>query len=499
MVAARDVQRATAKRGAPKGAAKAGQRQLGALAASHDRSSRPGSSGPFSRFGRVTLFALMTGSAMVTGVPSMSAMATETPVAKPDQTETGADLSALAPEERKRVREQELAALSEDLSLSETRQRELKHQIDTIDRHRDALNADLLRTAQRVRSLEEELSATEARLLRLHENADTVRASLYERRDVLAEVLATLERIGRRPPPALAVRPEDALGAVRSAMLLNSVMPGIHDEAEALAVDLKELTGLESRIAGERDRLKGDGTRLAEERKRIELLLEAKRNEANESRRKLAEESKRAKELAGKATSLKNLISSLESEIESARKAAEAAARAAKENAGKRRPGDPFADPGRLAPAVAFEDTKGRLRLPVAGAPLRSFGEEDSLGTPAEGLSIATRNNASVNAPVDGWVVYAGPFRSYGQLLILNAGDGYHVLLAGMKEIDVQLGQFVLAGEPIGSMGSTQLASAATLDLGSTRPVLYIEFRKDGNSIDPSPWWARPEDEKVRG
>ncbi len=499
MVAARDVQRATAKRGAPARGAETGRRQGGASTISDGRISSPVSGGPLSRFGRATLFALMAGSALMTALPAMPVMATETPVAKPEQDRTGADLSALAPEERKKVREQELAALTEDLSLSETRQRELKHQIDTIDRHRDALNADLLRTAQRVHSLEEELSATEARLLRLHENADTVRASLYERRDVLAEVLATLERIGRRPPPALAVRPEDALGAVRSAMLLNAVMPGIHDEAEALAVDLSELTRLETRIAGERDRLKSDGSRLAEEKTRIELLLEAKRTEANESRRKLAEESARATELANKATSLKGLIASLESEIESARKAAEAAARAAKENAGKKRPGDPFADPGRLAPAVAFDDTKGRLLLPVAGAPLRAYGEEDSLGTPAEGLSIATRNNASVNAPCDGWVVYAGPFRSYGQLLILNAGDGYHVLLAGMKDIDAQLGQFVLAGEPIGSMGSTQLASAATMDLGSTRPVLYIEFRKDGSSIDPSPWWARPEDEKVRG
>ncbi|PTW62877.1 septal ring factor EnvC (AmiA/AmiB activator) [Breoghania corrubedonensis] len=411
----------------------------------------------------------------------------------------GADLSDLDPAERKEAREKELAALTDDITLSETRQRELKHQIDTIDRHRDALNADLLRTAQRVHSLEEELSATEARLLRLHENADTVRASLHERRDVLAEVLATLERIGRRPPPALAVRPKDALGAVRSAMLLNAVMPGIHDEAEALAVDLGELTKLEGRIAGERDRLKSDGSRLAEEKTRIELLLKAKREEADESRRKLAEETGRSRELAKKATSLKGLIASLESEIESSRKAAEAAAKAAKENAGKPKNSDPFADPGRLAPAVAFADTKGKLHLPVAGAPLRAFGEEDSLGTPAEGLSIATRNDARVTAPCDGWVVYSGPFRSYGQLLILNAGDGYHVLLAGMDKIDAELGQFVLAGEPIGSMGSTQLASAATLDLGSTRPVLYIEFRKDGSSIDPSPWWAKPEDEKVRG
>ena len=96
-------------------------------------------------------------------------------------------------------------------------------------------------------------------------------------------------------------------------------------------------------------------------------------------------------------------------------------------------------------------------------------------------------------------MVYAGPFRSYGQVLILNAGDGYHVLLAGMDRTTVEQGQFVLAGEPVAAMGETRVASAATLDLSAPQPVLYVEFRKDGISIDPTPWWVRPEDEKVRG
>ena len=60
---------------------------------------------------------------------------------------------------------------------------------------------------------------------------------------------------------------------------------------------------------------------------------------------------------------------------------------------------------------------------------------------------------AQVTAPCDGWVVFAGNFRSYGQLLIINAGGGYHVLLAGMERITVDLGQFVLTGEPVAVMG----------------------------------------------
>jgi septal ring factor EnvC (AmiA/AmiB activator) len=105
-----------------------------------------------------------------------------------------------------------------------------------------------------------------------------------------------------------------------------------------------------------------------------------------------------------------------------------------------------------------------------------------------KGISLQTREEARITAPADGWVVYAGPFRSYGQLLIINAGGGYHILLAGMSRIDVSLGQFVLAGEPIAVMGS--LAASGSSGKDSLRPVLYVEFRKDGRPVDPGPWWA---------
>lgn len=404
---------------------------------------------------------------------------------------------------RKAEREEELAALTRDIDLSAERQAALAREIRAIDRDREALNVDLLRTAQRIKGLEDQLAATENRLRRLAGNEDRVRQSLAERQDVLAEVLSALQRIGRRPPPALAVRPEDALGAVRGALLLNSVMPEIQIEAQALASDLAELRRLKTSIAAERDRLVTDALRLAEERQRVELLVASKRRQKEKSQAELDQENARAQSLAEKATSLKGLIASLEKEIESARQAAEAARAAEvqrKASGGdKTFAGNPFSDPGRLAPAVEFVNMQGHLPLPIAGSTLRRFGQDDGFGGLAEGQSIAARPGAQVTAPTDGWVVYAGPFRSYGQLLILNAGDGYHILLAGLERIDVELGQFVLAGEPVAAMGSSQLASVATLDLAATQPVLYVEFRKDGIAIDPTPWWDRAEEEKVRG
>ncbi|TMK04676.1 MAG: hypothetical protein E6G77_01135, partial [Alphaproteobacteria bacterium] len=132
------------------------------------------------------------------------------------------------------------------------------------------------------------------------------------------------------------------------------------------------------------------------------------------------------------------------------------------------------------------------------GARIKEFGAADGLGGTEKGMSVAARPSSQITAPCDGWVVYAGPFRNYGQLLILNAGGGYHVLLAGMERISVDLGQFVVTGEPVAVMGDGAQSAVAKAG-GVSQPVLYIEFRKDGAPVDPGPWWAVNEGQKVRG
>ncbi|WP_208978252.1 murein hydrolase activator EnvC family protein [Pseudovibrio denitrificans] len=196
---------------------------------------------------------------------------------------------------------------------------------------------------------------------------------------------------------------------------------------------------------------------------------------------------------------MKELLANLEREVESSRRAAEAARLADIERQNRIASGDPFADPSRLKPAVAFSETLGLLPDPVSGTLLQDFGVADGFGNVTTGQSIATRPNAQVTSPTDGWVVYAGDFRSYGQMVIVNAGGGYHVLLSGLDNVMVELGQFILAGEPIAKMGETRLASANNLNFSLDQPVLYVEFRKDGTAIDPNPWWSRAENEKVRG
>lgn len=152
--------------------------------------------------------------------------------------------------------------------------------------------------------------------------------------------------------------------------------------------------------------------------------------------------------------------------------------------------------PGRIKPAIPFSDARGKLPLPAQGRRALRFGEKTQFGGQSKGIVIETRYSAQVTSPCDGWVVYAGEFRSYGQLLIINAGDGYHVLLAGLSQIDVQPGQFVLAAEPVGTMSGGQKNSSSAAPVSG--PVLYVELRKDGRPIDPDPWWASGQ-QKVQG
>jgi len=403
---------------------------------------------------------------------------------------------APAPLDTLRQREQELETIRAEQSKAAEAEARLKAEIAAIAEDRRKLNQQLIDAASRVRDVEGRIAATEARLQPLDANERAIRKSLDGRRDMIVEVLAALQRIGRRPPPALIVRPEDALSAVRSAMMLGAVLPEMRLDVQALAGDLADLVRIRKDIAEERERFARDLATLSEGGQRVNLLVGERQRQQADTEKALEVERQRALALARQVDNLKDLIAKLEQGLDSATRAARAAARA--EDGDGRSSLAALRDPGRLVPAIAFASAKGLLPLPVNGVKLREFGTPDGVGGAERGLAIATRTGAQVTAPCDGWVVYAGPFRSYGQLLIVNAGGGYHVLLAGMERISVNPGQFVLTGEPVAVMGGNSHV-AAVLATGSSQPVLYVEFRKDGTPIDPSPWWATSEGEKVRG
>jgi len=389
--------------------------------------------------------------------------------------------------------DEELKTLRDQQQKSVETEAGIKRQIEEIGADRRKLNQALIDTAARVRDVEAKAAATEEKLKPLDARETALRKSLDDRRGVIGEVLAALQRIGRRPPPALISSPEDALQSVRTAMVLGAVLPEMREQVSTLAHDLAALIAVRKDITAGRDKLKSELASLGQERTRMSALIADRQQQQTEREKQLATERAHASDLAQKAGNLQDLIAKLEKGLDPATRAA----RERQEQA--QRPSmAALHDPGRLAPAVTFASLRGRLPIPVNGVKLKEFGDPDGIGGAEKGVSIATRAGAQITSPADGWVVYAGPFRSYGQLLILNVGGGYHVLLAGMDRISVDLGQFVLTGEPVAVMGSGSRI-AAILAAGSTQPVLYVELRKDGTPVDPGPWWAAGEGEKVRG
>lgn len=388
-----------------------------------------------------------------------------------------------------------------DLAAAQARKKAIEDEIASYQNDRAALVAAAIDARQKIEAAESRVADSQTRLDALTGSQGAIERSLEARRDVLAEVLAALQRMGRRPPPALLADPSDVLRAIRASILLGAVLPQLRGETEALASDLRDLVSLRQKIALERTALAQDVSARRNERERLEALIDARQKAIGEAREKLAAEQARADALARQAASLKDLVARMEGELDSARKAAdlarqadEARAKLTEQQAQAAR--QAFSDaarrnPARLAPAIAFSDAKGLLNLPASGKVIKFFGAPSEFGGVEKGLSLATRPNAIVSAPSDGYIAFSGPWRTYGQLLIVNAGDGYYVVLAGMARVDVAVGQFVLAGEPVGAMGDGTVKTAATVATGAAQPVLYVEFRKDGAAIDPGPWWSK--------
>jgi murein hydrolase activator len=406
--------------------------------------------------------------------------------------------TAVSPDAIKQ-REQELdAARAQQKSAAELQQK-LAADIASIGQDRSKLNQQLIDIAAQVRSVETRIGDAESRLRPLDSREQQLRGSLDSRRSEIVEVLAALQRAGRRTPPALLVRPEDALQSLRTAMLLGSVVPELHARSQKLADDLGELVALRKNIAAERDELAADRDKLKNDQTRLAALVEERQRQQSSVEKDMEAEGARAILLSRQVDSLQGLIAKMEQDSKSAAKAAAAASLQGTPPAANGTPNQgALKDPARMSPAIAFASAKGLFALPVNGSKIREFGGSDGSGGVEKGISLATRAGAQVTTPCDGWVVYAGPFRSYGQLLILNAGGGYHVLIAGMERISVNIGQFVLTGEPVATMG-TKSQVASILAANASQPILYVEFRKDGTPIDPGPWWAANEGEKVRG
>ncbi len=430
-----------------------------------------------------------------------------------------------------------LESRRKELENVEKRAKSLQSDVKSLAAERESLNTKLVDTASHIKDSEGELTSIEGRLTDLTAQESELKGTLDQRHGQISKLLGALQRMGRNPPPILITQREDALKMVRSAMLVAAAFPELGKQARELAERLNSLANVLTEIRTKREQLKTEMKRLDDSRTSLAELLEAKKASLDARQSELKSMQTAAANISESVTDLNELIVRLDQAVKDntglgdyekeTKAAGDTKAKepgqsdaAADANAGKDdsksgapaivpprsssgtdvvelAPGTTLGSPGRIKPEIPFAAATGRLPLPAQGRQVLKFGEKTQFGGQSKGIVLETRLGAQVTSPCDGWIVYAGEFRSYGQLLIINAGGGYHVLLAGLSQIDVQPGQFVLAAEPVGTMNgwSTTQAQPAAVN---NAPVLYVEFRKDGAPIDPDPWWVSGH-QKVQG
>jgi septal ring factor EnvC (AmiA/AmiB activator) len=394
-----------------------------------------------------------------------------------------------------------LERVEKQLEQSRDRERTLGQKAERLAADVTRIKRDLVDAAAAAQDTEEKLSALEARLGDLRTREARLRDELGARRDQMIHVLTALERLALRPPQAVMVQPVPAADVVRSAILLRAALPRLQDRADSLRDDLTALARVRLDIDRQRGEIAAAAERLQEQTARLDHLFteKARLQEHAETERKAV--ATKAAALARDAKSLRDLLARLEAErkrreAEQAEQARRLAALAMAKPTAPRQTAGPGVLPrpkpsptatgpaaagssavaAALPPPRALEDMRGAMPMPARGRLIARYGEPTDLGGASKGIVIETRPAAQVVAPGDGTVAFAGPFRGYGLLLIIEHGGGYHVLLSGMSRIDAVVGQRLLSGEPVGVMAPTG------------GPALYVELRRDGQPINPLPW-----------
>ena len=401
-----------------------------------------------------------------------------------------------------------LEAIEKALKQDRAKAEQLKRRAEILEKEIQALRAESISAARKAQDFEARLSDIELQLAALEQQEAATVADLDARRAQMGGTLAALQRIALQPVEAMAVSPATPIDTVRSAMLLRVAIPAIEMRAAVLREELESLAVLRREIAVQRNEMAVTGQALLDERERLSSLIQRKSAARTETTAEQQAALDRSARMAAEAKDLRDLLERVEREAQeqAERAAREEAERLAQEDAARQAqtpspaatpaiPPPPEQAPDRQQTALArpdnirpFPESGASLVIPARGNVIVRYGQNRRGSGAAKGIIIAARGGAQVVAPYDGKVVYAGNFRRYGQILIIEHGGRYHTLLAGLDRIDAVVGQWLLAGEPVGILGSP----------GSGAPELYLELRRAGQPINPLPWLATTGD-KVQG
>ncbi len=350
-----------------------------------------------------------------------------------------------------------------------------------------SLQQQLITLGARRDTHRQKLNATQDRLENLRFQETAILAKLDEERAGLMDLLAALQRSQMSHPPALAVSPGDINEAARAALLLSGAAPQLRARADKLSQTLESLNTVRTGITEEQAQLKVQDQALQTSTQALQNLLDQRQVLERSLRQDANAASRQAAAFAAQASNLRELITQLETAASQlaprrkpSRNATNKPARGTEGRVSPRHkpnPGNVSRNNPFIAPTARFADSRGLLRLPVKGTILHAFGKADDKPRRA-GLVIKAARGAQVTVPFDGQILYSGLFRNLGRLLILSVGNGYHIIIAGLERSYVVSDQLVLAGEPVGELA----------DRTRPAPELYLEFQKDGRSIDPAPW-----------
>ncbi len=400
----------------------------------------------------------------------------------------------------------ELRSIQEQIDQGKIQASELKRKAEQLARDVAKLQKQLIESAAAVQGAEDEATRLEAELAQLADQEQAHSAELALKRNQLSRTLMALERLSLRPSQAAFFSDRPAVDEARAALLLAAATQALDTRARQLQSDLAQIQELREATAAKQEELAQSVRRLARENTQLAALLDTKAKLQETTLQQTAEQKKRQAQLAAQADNLKDLLDRLaaaQAEEAARQEAAEAAAAAAaQENTDAAEPADdapedaagevqtasrpPQPDLGAAlstpppADLRGFPANAGGLTRPARGDIVARFGQRTDAFGEGKGLVFATRPGAQIVAPFDGQIVFEGPFRSYGQILIIEHRGGYHTVLAGLARVAVAVGQWLKAGEPVGAM-------AATPD---THPQLYVELRRSGAPFDPEPWLA---------
>ena len=350
----------------------------------------------------------------------------------------------------------ELSRVTRQIKAAESEHRKLREKAQEVQKEILSVRRRMVSAAGSIQNQEESLNRLEQKLHELEMQQAAMKGRLERRREQRVKVLAALQNLAWKPTEALLAQPLSPQDTLRSALLLREAVPRLEYSTEGLRRDLTKLASLTTAIRAQYAQIKTMAKRLEEKHRRMNELIRKK----SQLQTAFSSESARAKEkaasLAKQAGDLKDLLTRLDAESRRQKKLR----------------------PDKGVAAGAFMAARGNIPYPVKGNVIKQYGDPTESGVTSKGIVMRTRPNAQVISPYDGTVLFAGPFRGYGELLIIEHGDGYHTLLAGIGRLDTSVGQSLLAGEPVGIM------------VAESNPTLYIELRRNGQPINPAAWLA---------